>query len=356
MRMQRQQLSPPSTHERRDEESTTSSAAAADDSSDTLVVERFRLQGFVSPLAVLTAEAASRCYQQFLEYERTVLSLPRQSSASPTTPTDNDRRIPESALSGDDRFKTHLLLPWAWDLVHHPALVNAVKECLGTQDLWCWSTDLNIKEPSSDSLYAWHQDAAYAKMDPSSDALTAWVAVTPSTVELGCLHCVAGSHLMGELPHAVGRGGTANVLAYRQEVEMGLNLPNIRDVNNDQGEGNATGRTFPLTSSELAAEPMELEAGQASLHSFLTVHSSPPNRSPSHRRVGLAIRYVSSRCRRKPGCTARERATLVSGDGRGLFEPESEPRVAMGDEERRAHAASLELERRNYLPEGQSYS
>jgi hypothetical protein len=100
---------------------------------------------------------------------------------------------------------------------------------------------------------------------------------------------------------------------------------------------------------------MVLEAGQASIHSFLMVHASPPNRSQDRRRIGLAIRYVSAHCRRKAGCSVQERATLVSGDGRGLFEPECEPLVAMGAEEKKAHAESLLLERRNYLPEGQSY-
>jgi hypothetical protein len=270
-------------------------------------------------------------------------------------------------LSGDGRFKIHLLLPWAWELVHHPVLVRAARECLGTGDVWCWSTDVNVKEPLASAqpggaasilfpYCAWHQDAAFAKMDPLSGALTAWVALTPSDAESGCLYCVPGSHLSGDVPHAAGIGGEANVLAHRQEVETSpgqLPLPDARTINLRLEGSGAVAVADQATPG--AAQPMVLEAGQASLHGFLTVHASPPNRSRDRRRVGLAIRYVSAHCRRRPGCSARERATLVPGDGRGLFEPEPRPRVALGEDERRAHAASLELERRNYLPEGQSY-
>jgi chlorinating enzyme len=321
---------------------------------------------------VLAREEASRRCRDLLEYERIVvaasacrLSPSEPSPAQKPPPSDSppcssDQRVTRR-LSGDGRFKIHLLLPWAWELVHHPVLVRAARECLGTDDVWCWSTDVNAKEPLASAqpggaaatlpYCAWHQDAAFAKMDPPSGALTAWVALTPSDIESGCLYCVPGSHRSGDVPHAVGIGGEANVLAHRQEVQTRseqLPLPDARTVNL-RLEG---GAEQPAPG---AAQPMALEAGQASLHGFLTVHASPPNRSRDRRRVGLAIRYVSAHCRRKPGCSARERATLVSGDGRGLFEPEAGPRVALGEDERRAHAASLELERRNYLPDGQSY-
>jgi non-haem Fe2+, alpha-ketoglutarate-dependent halogenase len=281
------------------------------------LADTYRRHGYVSPLTLWTPEEASRNYERLLQYEA-ALGCSSES-----------RRC----LSGDDRFKIHLLLPWAWDLVHHPLIIRAVQECLQTPDVWCWSTDLNIKEPRSNALYTWHQDAAFAKMEPSSGALTVWVALTRSDVASGCLYCIPDTHTK-ELSHALGRGGDGNVLAFQQEVDA---WPEKL-------------RMDPMSH----AVPLELEPGQASIHSFLAVHASLPNTSP-HRRVGLAIRYVSAHCRRKDGCLVKEMATLVSGNGHGLFELESKPLVALGVQERQNHARSLELERWNYLPSGQTY-
>jgi non-haem Fe2+, alpha-ketoglutarate-dependent halogenase len=280
--------------------------------------DTYRSHGYVSPLTLWTPQEASRHYELLLGYEAAVGC----SSESRRT------------LSGDDRFKIHLLLPWAWELVHHPVLVRAVQECLQTADVWCWSTDLNIKEPCSKSMYTWHQDAAFANMEPSSGAVTVWVAFTRSDVDSGCVYCIPGTHHK-EMSHAVGRGGDGNVLTFQQEVDEWP--PELQGLD-------------PLSH----AEPLELEPGQASIHSFRAVHASMPNTSP-HRRVGLAIRYVSAHCQRKDGCLVKEMATLVSGNGHGLFEPECKPLVALGEQERKNHATSLELERRNYLPSGQSY-
>jgi non-haem Fe2+, alpha-ketoglutarate-dependent halogenase len=179
-----------------------------DDDADVVAVAQtqlghdYRRHGHVSPLTIWTPEEASRHYELLLRYEADLGC----SSESRRT------------LTGDDRFKIHLLLPWAWDLVHHPVLVRAVQACLQTADVWCWSTDLNTKEPRSKSMYTWHQDAAFANMEPSSGALTVWVALTRSNVDSGCLYCIPGTHHK-EMSHAVGRGGDGNVLAFQQEVD-----------------------------------------------------------------------------------------------------------------------------------------
>jgi hypothetical protein len=99
------------------------------------------------------------------------------------------------------------------------------------------------------------------------------------------------------------------------------------------------------------AEPMILRPGQASVRSFLTVHSSEPNTS-SHRRIGIAIRYVAAQFQ-KAG-SVKETATLVSGNGFGLFQKEMAPVVAMGPDEKRAHALALEREKTNYLKDSKA--
>ena len=270
--------------------------------------------GYAYPVRVLSPAQAEDCRRKLEEYERRLCC----------------NTIHTRCLSGDDRFKIHLLLPWAWNLVHHPTLIQIARSCLQTEDIWCWSTDVNTKEPGSKSHYTWHQDSTYAGMDPPSAAITVWLALTESSNESGCVKCIPLSHRLGQLPHREGRGGTDNALALQQEIDLtavGLD-PN-------------------------AAEAMVLRPGEASVHSFLTVHASEPN-SSHDRRIGIAIRYVSAHCT-KAG-KERETASLVSGNGYGLFQQEQEPKVAMGENERRAHRLAMNREKANYLPHGREYT
>jgi non-heme Fe2+,alpha-ketoglutarate-dependent halogenase len=266
--------------------------------------------GFAFPVRVLSPAQAQECLLSLKDFEQ-------QCGGS---------------LKSDNRFKIHLLLPWAWDLVHHPAVVELACACLRTRDVWCWSTDVNAKEPASATHFTWHQDSTYAGITPSGRAVTIWLALTPSRRESGCLRCIPQSHVLGQLPHAEGQGGTDNALSLQQEI---INLEHTHHLVPD------------------TAQAMVLEPGEASVHSFSTVHSSSAN-TTSHRRIGLAMRFVSAHAT-KAGM-AQESATLVSGEGHNLFLPESRPVQTMGLAEQAAHAAAMALERANYLPQGGTYS
>jgi hypothetical protein len=83
-------------------------------------------------------------------------------------------------VTGDLRFKTHLLVAWVCDIVRHPTILRTVRSILGTvavpcasslligtgvltgPNVLCWSSDWNIKPPRSESYFSWHQDSAYA--------------------------------------------------------------------------------------------------------------------------------------------------------------------------------------------------
>ena len=69
-------------------------------------------------------------------------------------------------LEGDARFRVHLVAGWAHDLVTNPRLVEAVKEVLGSEDVLCWSSDLNVKVAGRKGYYSWHQDSTYAGITP----------------------------------------------------------------------------------------------------------------------------------------------------------------------------------------------
>merc|ERR1712216_119327 len=85
---------------------------------------------------------------------------------------------------------------------------------------------------------------------------------------------------------------------------------------------------------------VELQAGEASLHSFHAVHWSGPNRT-RRRRVALAIRYVAADIMRGPfQQPMREFAMLAAGSydaSSGAFDLEPVPLVDVGEAELAVH-------------------
>jgi non-haem Fe2+, alpha-ketoglutarate-dependent halogenase len=101
-------------------------------------------------------------------------------------------------LRGAFRHKSHLLFPWLNELVRDPRLLDAVEDVLGS-DLLCWNTNLFVKEPQDPGYVSWHQDATYWGLS-APFSLTAWVALSPSTPENGCVRVLPKSHLAAHCP------------------------------------------------------------------------------------------------------------------------------------------------------------
>lgn len=188
--------------------------------------------------------------------------------------------------------KPHLLIPWLWDLVRDPRILDCVEDMLGP-DILCWGTSFISKSAADARYVAWHQDATYWGLEVP-EAVTAWVALTPSLPDNGCVRAIPRSHL-GAFPHT-DSGDRANLLGRGEKM--------VADV--DESE----------------AVDFVLSPGEMSLHHCLAVHGSARNIS-SVRRVGFAIRYISSRNGQKG--KARNTATLVRGRNLGRFELEIGP-------------------------------
>ena len=255
----------------------------------------FARDGVLPRCRVLSAAEADAAYANFRRYEAAC----------------------GGTVTGDARFKAHLILPWLWSLIHHPRLTAAVAAALGSTDVACWSSDVFVKEPGTGALTTWHQDSTYAGMQPP-EGLTLWLALTPATAENGAVRLLRGSHLHGQLPHARGRGGPENLLLAGQEA-IGM------EGADDSGD--------VLTA--------ELAAGEASLHHLLTVHSSWPNRGKT-RRVGIALRYITAQVTqaRQP----RDSVVVVSGDPGAFadrYELEREPVAELDEAGRAAHARAV---------------
>jgi len=87
------------------------------------------------------------------------------------------------------------LLPSFDGLIRNPRLLDAASQLLGP-DLMVWGAGLFIKEANTTSYVSWHQDLNYWGLS-DSDKVTAWVALSPSNLDSGCMRFVPGSHQRG---------------------------------------------------------------------------------------------------------------------------------------------------------------
>jgi len=197
-------------------------------------------------------------------------------------------------LKKEHRQKTHLLFPWLAELVREPRILDVVEKIVGP-DILVWQTTFFIKEARDTGFVSWHQDSTYWGLS-EPEVVTAWVALSPSTLESGCVKVVPGTHKFDQVPHRETRAAD-NLLTRGQEIAVSV----------DEGK----------------VVNMPLQSGEMSLHHIRTFHSSEPNRS-ADRRIGFAIRYIPTRIRQTQ--VDGDSATLVRGTDRyGHFTLEETP-------------------------------
>ena len=115
------------------------------------------------------------------------------------------------------RHKPYLLMKSTSEIALNPPLLDAVEDLLGP-DILLWDEDYVIKVPRNKKYVSWHQDLTYWGLD-GEELVTAWVALSPSTPESGCMKMLPGSHLDGENPHH-DTYGKNNILHRGQELEI----------------------------------------------------------------------------------------------------------------------------------------
>jgi hypothetical protein len=236
-------------------------------------VERYRRDGYFCPVHVFSPDEA-RHYRAKLEAAEVAAG---------------------GSLPGAHRHKPHLLYTWAAELVRHPRILDAVEDVIGP-DVLAWESVFFTKEPRTEDYISWHQDITYWGLDQQGDVVTAWVALSPSTPESGCMRVVPGTHAREVVPHRDTFEGR-NMLSRGQEISV--------DVDEDH------------------AVDLILRPGQMSLHHVKIFHGSHQNRSDD-RRIGFAIRYLPPHVRQAAG--PADSATLVRGEDRfGYFELEPAP-------------------------------
>ena len=203
-------------------------------------IEAYQRDGFVGPIDLLTTQEAAdlRCRVEDVEAK---MGMQIQ------------RRC---------KIKAHLPFKFLCDVISQPKLLDAVEDIVGPNIL-CWGSSFFQKEARDPGFVSWHQDSTYYGLEPP-DTLTAWLAISDSNLESGCMEFVPGTHNQGIYDH--------------EEFKSKENLL-------------SRGQTI-VGVDESQAQSMVLKAGQFSFHKEDCVHGSAPNRSDD-RRIGLSIHYVS---------------------------------------------------------------
>ena len=198
--------------------------------------------GFVAPIDVLTLEEATKIKEE-IEYI--------------------EKKWPDE-LIGLGRNNVHYISPVFDQVVHNSKILNVVEDIIG-KNILVAGTTLFIKDPDKKGYVSWHQDAKYIGFEPHN-WVTAWLAITDSNEENGCMIMWPYTHKEKIRKHK-DRFDKYNLLTRGQTVQnvsLKETVPNI------------------------------LSSGQLSLHHPKIVHGSGPNKSNS-RRIGFVIQsYIGT--------------------------------------------------------------
>ena len=204
-------------------------------------LKQYEDQGYISPIEVLSSSEALEAREEIELIEK---KMPNE-------------------IDKSGRYNVHLISPKLDSIVHNSKILDAVESIIGKNILVC-STTLFIKNPNEQGFVSYHQDAKYIGLEPHN-WVTAWVALTDSNENNGCMKMWPKSHI------------------------------NIKDHNEKFNEGNllTRGQTVENVPEE-EVKSIELKAGQMSLHHPRVVHGSGINRS-NDRRIGFVIQsYIGT--------------------------------------------------------------
>ena len=261
-------------------------------------VDSYRENGFLFPIPALSADEIATC----------LAGLGRLEAELGCAVADADVKW---------RSQAHVHSPWFADLIRHPKILDAVEDVIGPNIL-VWTSTFFIKEPSSKTFAAWHQDGAYFGLTPN-EQVCAWVALTDASKEAGCMEQLS-FHGAPKLYH-----------------HAPLGLPNSI---------NRAGQTIMETFNRNNPTAMELPAGSFSLHHEFAVHRSAPNHA-AHRRVGIGLNYIPTHVR--VDSPVRCQAMLVRGEDKyGHFDLVDPPTAERDAAALAAHLGVSQRYRENY--------
>ena len=204
-------------------------------------IQQYHKEGYVAPIEILTREEA-------LEVRNEIELI--------------ENRFPNE-LDNSGRYNVHLISPKLDEVVHNSNILDSVESIIGKNILVC-STTLFIKNANQNGFVSYHQDAKYIGLEPHN-WVTAWIAITDSNETNGCMKMWPGSH--ADLKEHDQKFNQGNLLTRGQT---------IKNVPEDQ------------------VKPIELKAGQMSLHHPRIIHGSGINKSDD-KRIGFVVQsYIGT--------------------------------------------------------------
>ena len=205
-------------------------------------IKFYNEKGYVAPIDVLSIQEANEIREEIETIEK---------------------KWP-NALEGLGRNYVHMISPILNNVCLNNKILDAFDSIIGKNILICGST-LFIKNANENGFVSFHQDAKYIGLEPHN-WVTAWIAVTNSNEENGCMRMWPGSH-KEDLKNHEQKFDEDNLLTRGQTI---ANVP-IEET-----------------------EPIVLKAGQMSLHHPTIIHGSGLNRS-NDRRIGFVVQsYIGS--------------------------------------------------------------
>ena len=205
-------------------------------------LKQYEDEGFISPIDIFSKNRANEIRQEIELIER---EMPGE-------------------LVKSGRYNSHLISPLLDKVTHDSKILDSVQSIIGKNILVCGTT-LFIKNPNEKGFVSYHQDAKYIGLKPYN-WVTAWVAITDSNENNGCMRMWSGSH-----------------------------KDNLKDHDQMFNEGNLLTRGQTVGDVPIdKTTPLILKAGQMSLHHPTVVHGSDLNKS-NDRRIGFVIQsYIGT--------------------------------------------------------------
>ena len=205
-------------------------------------INDYNNNGYLAPINVLTKNEASEVRAEIEKIEK----------------------LWPNELDGLGRNYVHMISPVFDKVCHSSKILDAVESIIG-KNILVGGTTLFIKNPDKKGFVSFHQDAKYIGLEPHN-WVTAWIAITDSNEENGCMRMLTGSH-KNNLTHHAQKFDEGNLLTRGQTVE---NVPIEKTT------------------------PVILHAGQMSLHHPTIIHGSGLNNS-NDRRIGFVVQsYIGS--------------------------------------------------------------
>ena len=184
-------------------------------------LKQYEDQGYISPIEVLSSSEALEAREEIELIEK---KMPNE-------------------IDKSGRYNVHLISPKLDSIVHNSKILDAVESIIGKNILVC-STTLFIKNPNEQGFVSYHQDAKYIGLEPHN-WVTAWVALTDSNENNGCMKMWPKSHL--NIKDHNEKFNKGNLLTRGQTVE---NVPEDEVKSIELRAGQMLDLRFPLRKSE----------------------------------------------------------------------------------------------------------